>query len=153
MNVTGDVVGEANEIFFVTLSTPTGATISDNVGVGTIVNDDVAVLAVNDVSVVEGNSGTAPATFTISRSGDTAGTSTVKYATLTTGTATSGSDYTAVPLTTVSFAPGETTKAVTVNVIGDSVSEPNEYFYVSLSAATGATISDSVGVATIVNDD
>ena len=110
-------------------------------------------LAVNDVSVVEGNSGPAPATFTITRSGDTSGTSTVKYATATTGTATSGSDYTAVPLTTVSFGPGETTKAATVNVTGDLVAEANEYFYLVLSAPTGASVSDSTGLGWIMNDD
>ena len=121
-------------------------------GAVTLASDD-STLAVSDVSVVEGNSGPTPANFTITRSGDTSGTSTVKYATATTGTATSGSDYTAVPLTTVSFGPGETTKVVTVNVTGDVVSEPNEYFLVSLSAPTGAAISDSVGVGWILNDD
>jgi len=41
----------------------------------------------------------------------------------------------------------------TVNVSGDVVGEANGSFYVILSAATGATISDTTGVATIVNDD
>jgi len=94
-----------------------------------------------------------PVVDAITRSGDTSGTSTVKYATATTGTATSGTDYTAVPLTAVTFAPGETTKLATVNVSGDVVGEANGSFYVILSAATGATISDTTGVATIVNDD
>jgi len=110
-------------------------------------------LAVKDIRVVEGNSGPAAATFTITRSGDTSGTSTVKYATATTETATPGSDYTAVPLVTITFASAETTKLATVNVTGDSVSEANEYFYLSLSVSTGATVSDTTGIATIVNDD
>jgi uncharacterized repeat protein (TIGR01451 family) len=42
--VNGDTVGELDEIFFVTLSSPTNATIVDNQGVGTILNDDGASL-------------------------------------------------------------------------------------------------------------
>ncbi len=44
-------------------------------------------------------------------------------------------------------------KLVTVNVLGNTVVEPNETFVVNLSGATGATILDSQGVGTISNDD
>ena len=40
--VTGDATFEQNETFFVNLSLPTNATIADQQGTGTIVNDDVA---------------------------------------------------------------------------------------------------------------
>ncbi len=42
------------------------------------------------------------------------------------GTATAGTDYTTVALTTLSFAAGETSKTVTVNVTGDIATEANE---------------------------
>jgi chitinase len=59
-----------------------------------------------------------------------------------------------VPLTTVTFAPGETTKTVNVSVLGDTTHEPNETFNLVLSApSAGTTISDASGTATIVNDD
>ncbi len=69
------------------------------------------------------------------------------------GTATQPGDY-ASNTGTVTFAPGETSKTVTVQVNGDTAVEPNETFFVNLSNATGnATIADNQGVGTIVNDD
>jgi hypothetical protein len=69
------------------------------------------------------------------------------------GTATVGEDYTAAS-GTLTFAPGETTKTITVNVIGDTVAEPDESFNVTLSNPTsGLTITDGLGVITITNDD
>ena len=54
---------------------------------------------------------------------------------------------------TLTFAPGETTKTVTVAVVGDTVNEPNEAFTVNLSGPTNATVSDAQGQGTITNDD
>jgi len=157
--VVGDAVDEANETFLVKLSSPVGAGISDDTGTGTIVDDDGPItpgpatfLAANDVAVVEGNSATATATFTVTRSGDTTGASSVTYATVN-GTATAGSDYTALGSTTLSFAAGDTSKAVAVAVTGDTVDEPNETFSLKLSAPIGAVVSDDTGTATILDDD
>src|SRR5207247_2478340 len=55
--VNGDLTLEPDENFFVNLSNANGATISRGQGVGTILNDD-AVFAINDVALLEGNSGT-----------------------------------------------------------------------------------------------
>ena len=109
-------------------------------------------IAINDVAVTEGNTGTTTATFTLTRSGKTTGTSSVKYSTVN-GSATAGSDYVAKPLTTVTFAAGETTKTIAVTINGDTVDEPNETFSVLLSAPTGATVSDASGTGTIVDND
>jgi hypothetical protein len=76
---------------------------------------------------------------------------TVKYATAN-GTALAGSDYTAAS-GTLTFAPGQTSQTVTVNVMGNTTVEPNETFAVNLSAASGATLFDGQGVGTILNDD
>jgi endoglucanase len=54
---------------------------------------------------------------------------------------------------TLQFAPGETAKTVTVTVCGDFAPEANETMILRLSNAVGATISDSLGVGTILNDD
>jgi hypothetical protein len=53
----------------------------------------------------------------------------------------------------VTFQPGETSKTISFSIIGDRKREPNETFGVALGNAIGALIVDSVGVATIVNDD
>jgi hypothetical protein len=152
VNVAGDSLPEADETFNLVLSAPTGAALADSSGTATIRNDDgAAYLAVGSVTMTEGSAGTTPVTLTITRSGNTTGPSTVKYAT-TNGTA-SAADFTAVPSTTVAFAPGETTKTVSVSVAGDAVDESNETFNLVLSAAVGAVISDTSGAATIVDDD
>ena len=136
--VTGDLLDELNETFFVNLSAPTNATIAGTPsvsaqGVGTITDDDAAPsLSINDVSVTEGNSVTATAAFTVTLSAASGQTVSVNYATAP-GTATAPGDYLAVPLTTLTFAPGETTKPVTVTVNGDTLIENNETFNVNLS--------------------
>jgi hypothetical protein len=153
VSVLGDTVPEATEAFNVGLSAVTGAVLADSAGIGTIVNDDAPTyLRVNDLSVSEGNSGSKLITFTIKRSGNTTVGSSVKYATAN-STALAGSDYTAVPATLVSFLAGETSKSVTVSVLGDTTVEPNETFSLVLSAPVGAFVSDTTGVATLVNDD
>jgi len=161
VNVVGDTVAEPNEAFTLALSTPSaGTAISDSSGTATIADDDGSVdaggsayLSVADMSVVEGNSATTTYSFTISRTGNFTGTSTVAYTT-SGGTATAGTDYTALPLTSLTFAPGEITKVVNVNVIGDAVVEPNETFNLVLSVpGVGTLISDTTATATIVNDD
>jgi chitinase len=76
---------------------------------------------------------------------------TVKYATSAV-TATSGVDFTASS-GTVSFAPGETVKSVTVTVLGDLIDEPDETFNVDLSSPVGATLVSTRAVVTIVDND
>jgi len=75
----------------------------------------------------------------------------VQYATAN-DTASSASDYQSVS-GTLTFNPGETTKPVTVTVNGDTLVEANETFFVNLSNAANATLSDGQGIGTITNDD
>ncbi|MCA1684322.1 MAG: calcium-binding protein, partial [Actinobacteria bacterium] len=153
--LTGDNLAEANETFNVVLSKPAygSGTLSDATGVATIVNDDApAYLSVDNVSVTEGSAGSTPVSFTVTRSGNTTGASTVKYKT-SGGTAAAGSDYTAVGLDTLEFADGETSKTVTVDVLGDIADEINETFNLVLSAPTGAVVADGSGTAYIVDDE
>src|SRR5262249_14132671 len=63
-----------------------------------------------------------------------------------------GSDYTAAS-GTVTFAPGETSQQVTVQVTGDQHFESDETFYVYLYSPTNAIIGDGQAVGTIQNDD
>src|SRR5947199_288152 len=67
VSVLGDVVKGLAEVTVVQPCAVPIATISDGQGVVTILDDDAApVLSINDVSVVEGNSGTANAVLTVS---------------------------------------------------------------------------------------
>ena len=103
------------------------------------------------MSANEGNSGTTNFTFTVTLSAASGQSVTVNYATAP-GAATAGSDY-VTNSNTLTFSPGDTTKTITVLVNGDTANEPNEAFSVNLTNAQNATISDSAGVGTILNDD
>jgi uncharacterized repeat protein (TIGR01451 family) len=112
----------------------------------------LAKFSINDVSVTEGNSGTTPAVFTVSlQPANGTLTASVDYQT-TNGTATSGSDFVATS-GTLTFLAGETTKTITVPVIGDTIVEGNETFNVQLSNVVNASFQDTVGVGTIIDDD
>jgi hypothetical protein len=113
-------------------------------------------IAINDVTANEGNllpSGGTSITsfvFTVTLSSPSAQTVTVNYLSAD-GTA-DAKDYGTVR-GTLTFSPGQTSKTITVSVVGDNAVEPNETFFVNLSAAVNATIADGQGVGTIVNDD
>ncbi len=107
VNAKGDLNREANETFFVNLSAPTGATLADSQGRGTILNDDGPVLKITDVSKAEGNTGSGGYTFTVTLAPASTSPVTVKYAPAN-GAALAGSDYIPVPLTVLTFNPGQT---------------------------------------------
>jgi hypothetical protein len=69
-------------------------------------------------------------------------------------TAKVGSDYTATS-GTVTFAPGETRKYVTVTILNDLVREPDELFLIRFTGATNAKLGGfyGVGFVQILNDD
>ena len=108
-------------------------------------------VSVGNVSLTEGDSGTKQFNFTVSLSASSSSTVTVQYATAN-GSASSGSDYTATS-GTLTFAPGETQKTVTVDILGDVDGEANETFTVTLSSPTNAALGTSEGTGTILNDD
>ena len=108
-------------------------------------------LSITDVSMTEGNSGTKNFNFTVSLSPASSQTVMVNYGTANNSAIAPG-DYTPVS-GTLTFTVGQTSKTVFVPVKGDATYEPNEEFWVLLSGATSATISDNKGVGTIRNDD
>jgi hypothetical protein len=154
VTIVGDTNVEADETFFLNLSSPVGVTmVNPASGTATITNDDFPPkFAVNDITVVKGNSGSKIANFAVTRSGVATGTASVVYQTMD-GSATAGSDYQALPPTTLNFAPGETNKNVSVTILGDTTVEFDEWFLLNLSMPVGAAIDDGSGMATITNDD
>lgn len=108
-----------------------------------------ATLAISDVSVIEGVSGTKSEMVMVSLSEPSTKTVTVNYSTAN-GSALAGSDYNKAS-GKLTFAPGETSKAIVVRIRGDQVTESTERFYVNLSNAKNATIADGQGVVTIVD--
>jgi hypothetical protein len=96
--------------------------------------------------------GAGVATLTITRAGNTAGTATVEFIT-TDGSAQQRTDYT-TSAGTLSFGPGETSKAVDVLISDDLYVEGNETISVTLSNVTGASLSNPVtATVTVLNND
>jgi len=105
-----------------------------------------------NVSRAEGNTGTTPFTFIARLSAASDAPVSVSYATAD-GTATvAGGDYQAAS-GTLTFAPGETSKTLTVLVNGDRVGEPDETFSVHLSNPSSAPFSSTPALGTILNDE
>src|SRR5262249_35426121 len=118
---------------------------------GTAAGPALPTLSIGDARVTEGDAGTVAAQFTVSLSTGSSQTVTVDYAT-SNGTALAGSDYVAAS-GTVTFSPGSVQRTINVTVNGDTVVEPNESFFVTLSGPTNATLADAQGTGTIENDD
>ncbi|NJL14582.1 MAG: hypothetical protein HC913_17320 [Microscillaceae bacterium] len=161
IQVSGDLLIELNEDFTVTLSNPTGATITTATAIGTIINDDTfptMSIAATDANKAEGNPGPdTPFTFTITRVGNLGNPSSVTYTVA--GVAPNPADNLdidgpALPFNqTVNFAVNQATQVITVNINGDNDIEPNETFTVTLSGLVGALAGTLVATGTIQNDD
>ncbi|MEY2876383.1 MAG: hypothetical protein RLZZ373_3754, partial [Pseudomonadota bacterium] len=147
--VIADALDDSGETFTLTATTtaPTGGTSNPN-ATGTATVYDLPGLTINDQIV---NEGTGIATFTVTLSGPAATPVTVNYATAD-GSATNGTDYTAKS-GSLTFAPGEVTKTITVPIAEDLVYEGPETFTVNLSSpSANAIIADGLGLGTIKDD-
>ncbi len=112
----------------------------------------VLSLAASNASQAEGRSGSSAFTFTVTRAGDISGATTVDYAV--SGAAVDAADFGGqLPGGTVSFAAGETSKTITLNVAGDSTAESNEAFTLTLANAIGGQIIAATASGTILDDD
>jgi beta-glucanase (GH16 family) len=109
-------------------------------------------ISIGDVSSMEGNGGTTIFTIPVTLSQATSATVSMKYNTGD-GSAKSGQDYTAVSDQTLTFAPNETTKNISITVTADDIKEGDETFKVSLSNPVNGTLFDEIATVTIGNDD
>ncbi len=115
--------------------------------------EPLPALRINDVTVIEGDSGTTAAVFTISLSEPSGSPVTVDWATAD-GSATWGSgDY--VQAGDMATIPtGDLSVTVEVLVNGDTAMEQDEDFYVNLSSpSANAVLGDPNGTGTIADDD
>ena len=113
----------------------------------TIADDDAApALSISAPSVSEGAAGaTAALDWAVTLSAESGKEVTVAWAEATGGTATAGTDYTALAGGTLTFAAGDTSKTVSATVIGDGIDEPDETVIVTLSAPSNATLTPGSG--------
>ena len=154
-----DILVEGSETVNLALTVPTGG--------ATLGTQNTAVLTITDNDVAPGTLQFSAATFsvteagptaaiTVTRTGGSAGAVTVTFNTTTGGTATAGSDYTAVTNQTVSFADGDTaTKTVNITILEDILVEGSETVNLALTVPTGgATLgTQNTAVLTITDND
>jgi hypothetical protein len=147
--VIGDRALEPTENFRVYLSSPTNATIADGWGSGTILDDEPRV-SNSDVTKKEGKGkGTTAFTFTVTLSAAYDQPVTMSYSTAN-GSATAGSDYVAKS-GTLTFAPGETSKTITILVNRDKNAEASETFFVDLfGLSSNALFTKNRGIGAIL---
>ncbi|MCY2952182.1 MAG: FG-GAP-like repeat-containing protein [Planctomycetota bacterium] len=157
--VVGDTAIESDETFYVDLSDPMGLVTTQDRVTATITNDDQSMVSIEDLTVLEGNTGSTNFDFAVSLSQATDKPVEVMYM-IVPVTATAIEDYTPVPAGKLTIPVGQTTGTITVAVVGDTRVELDETFYVYLTSATNAEIaSDPIynftvpAIGTIVNDD
>jgi Bacterial Ig-like domain (group 3)/Calx-beta domain/MBG domain len=137
--VTGDYSGDGN--FIASAATLAG---------GQVVISQPS-LSINDVTETEGNGGTGNAVFTVTLAQASTLTVKVDFSTAD-STARAGTDYQASS-GTLTFAPGDLTKTITISVNGNTVNGPDKTFFVNLTNPQNAALSDVQGMGTILNDD
>ncbi len=108
-------------------------------------------VSINDLAKPEGNSGTTQFVFNVTLDKASAEAISVNYS-VTPVTAKLTDDYTHT-VQTLSFAPNETQKTITINVVADDVKESDEDFTVTLLNALNAVIYKNIGLGVIQNDD
>ena len=155
---------EASETFSINLSgASAGATIADGQGVGTIFDNDEPpppppppppVFSIGDASVTEGGA----LLFTVTKTGATAGSFAVGFGTVNNSAVATFVHYNPgdyyMTSSSIAFGPAETSKTISIYTYDDIIDDNNETLFVNLTNPSGgATISDSQGVGTIVDND
>ena len=125
--------------------------VGDNIGTGTILDEDTALLSISDVNIVEGNYVQRDAVFTVTLSTPSSFVVSMDYISIN-GTATSGLDYQSRS-GVVSIAPGSLQQFINVPVYGDLIDEIDETFQLGLSNPINSNFINSTAIATIIDDD
>ena len=140
VNVVPDNIDESDETFVVNLSNAIGASIARAQGTGTIVDDDTSTISIADApNTFEGS----PAVFTVTLSTPSATSIVVNFSTAD-GTAVAGTNYTATS-GTVTFAPGEVTKTISIPTLINPQVDQNKTFFVNITSTSTVTRSQAVG--------
>ncbi|MFN7819163.1 MAG: Calx-beta domain-containing protein [Cyanobacteriota bacterium] len=141
---------EQNETVVLTLASGAGYAIgTTNPVTGTIQNDDFPVIAINDVTVVEGKD--ANALLTLSVDNPSPQQISVNFATSPVD-ATANGDYTTRTGTLI-LPANATTVTLAIPILNDNLNEANESFLVTLSAPINATLSPDGGIAEVTITD
>lgn len=173
--IRGDQLEEHNEgvsVKLLSVSGAPGSTIIDDEGIGVIVDDDTPIIfpsvfsLSNASSVSEGDPGGTARfmEFEVVRNGEgstIAGEATVQFRTMTpfptpSNAAIGGDDYVST-FGTLTFAPAQTAKTVSVEILPDLLSEANETVYLEIfnpqGPAGGVISGDGQAQGTIIDNE
>jgi len=153
VSVKGDLVSEDAEEFLVQLANPTNALIANSAAVGSILddNDPLPIIYVETASATEGDTGTNVLVLTAQLS-SASGKTVVAAFEIGSGTAIVGSDL--EPMSgQLLFPPGVTNQTFQVSIRGDTVNEPDEFFFVNISVVSNAVAAFAQSSGVILNDD
>lgn len=155
VTVFGDVTHEPNEQLLMNLSGVTGpGVLIVAQAIGTIVNDDpLPQISIGNRTQAEGNAGSSAFEFPLTLSHPSSQAITVRANTADASATVLNNDYAPLVNELITFAPGETTATLAVNVTGDLFFEEDEQFLVELSVPTNAEILNAQAIGTITNDD
>jgi beta-glucanase (GH16 family) len=155
VRIINDLLFEDSETFYVSASNAKNGNLVKNRTTVTISNDDAFAPEINiasNIKVAEGNTTVTKAKITVTLSDALEVPVTLKWSTAD-GTAKAGDDYTAVSGSVMTFAPGEKTKYLEVQLVSDDVMEFNDYFLVNAEEVTNANLGNNQTKVTITNDD
>jgi alpha-tubulin suppressor-like RCC1 family protein len=153
---TDALICEANKTFSVIISNVINSAVADNTGVGTITDPDAPAMAftLGTSSSAEGTATDTTVNVEASLSAVCASRAITFDVASSAGTATSGTDFTAIPTTSFSIAAGSTTVNVPVTIRRDALFEYNETLLLTMSNPAGATLGgQATHTLTITNDD
>jgi Calx-beta domain len=159
ITVNGDNTIESDETFVVTFTNPLNASNAPSQVTLTIANDDSTIQFGSATYSIAETGGSL--TVTVNRAGEVSGSS-VEYTTtdvsganncsVTNGGASSRCDY-ITTLGTFTFAPGETTKSISIPIVDDAYAEGSETFNIAFVNPVGMTTSSPTATITITDDD
>ena len=152
VNVIDDNLVEVNETLTATISDPSGTVVTPTIGNATASTDildndgQTSIAIAADATSVNESAGTI--TFTVTRTGDAEGSQSVDYAL----SGVEAEDISSPFTGTVTFAQGETTQTITVNVIDDNLVEVTETLTATISDPSGTVVPPTLGNATASTD-
>jgi hypothetical protein len=159
--INGDLKVESDQSYQLTLSSPQNISFPSTdtlTTTGTVLDNDSAIiptkikLTINDISVLEGNSGITQAVFSINLDQASTTDINVNYATIA-NTALAGSDFSSQS-DTLHITAGQTNASIIININTDQLVEGNENFQVVLSnPSENIILINTTATATILNDD
>ncbi|MDB6031206.1 MAG: hypothetical protein JWM16_1544, partial [Verrucomicrobiales bacterium] len=149
--VIGDDLGETNETFGLRLSSVTNASLVNSVAVGTITNDDLPSIRVDDANLQEYTFTNVGGSFRVSIMPASSNAVQVSFYTMG-GSAIDGKDFVGTN-GTLTLPPGQTATNIPITILPDRIAEGTKSFFLVLTNPFGANLADNIAQGFILDAD